>query len=85
MVTKFNIDGEDYELKDFSAVGQELIKRLVFVTENIQNLRNNAAVLMRAKNGYIEDLKLEAVEGKSGLNIAALFSEDWSKVLHAKN
>ena len=32
MVTKFNIDGEDYELKDFSAVGQELIKRLVFVS-----------------------------------------------------
>ena len=76
MVTKFNIDGELYKLKDFSPVGQELFRRLIFVTENIQNLRNNAAVLARAKNGYIEDLKLEAVEGKSGLNMAALFAED---------
>ena len=76
MITKFNIDGELYELKDFSPVGQELFKRLVFVTENIKNLRNITAVLARAKNGYIEDLKLEAVEGKSGLDMAALFAED---------
>jgi hypothetical protein len=43
----------------------------------IQKLMNERAVLTRAKNAYIDDLKLEVVESKSGLDIGALFSDDY--------
>ena len=38
---------------------------------------NERAVLTRAKNAYIDDLKLEVVESKSGLDIGALFADDY--------
>lgn len=76
MGTTFNIDDKLYRLDDFSPVGKELIARLVFVMEHIKHLKNNLAVLNRAKNAYMDDLKLEAIEEKSGINIADLFSSD---------
>ena len=76
MGTKFNIDGDMYELDDFSELGKELISRLVFATEHIKQLKNNLAVMNRAKNAYIEDLKLDAIEEKSGIKISDLFGSD---------
>ena len=76
MVTKLKIDDGIYQLEDFSDLGKDIIEKLMFTTDHIKALKNNLAVLNRAKNSYIEDLKLEAIEEKSGINLADLFSSD---------
>lgn len=76
MVAKFRFEDETYDLADLSAVGQELIQKLVVVTEQIENLNRTIAVFNRAKNGYIEDLKQEAVEGMTGLKFSDLIGSE---------
>ena len=76
MPTQFTLDGVVYTVEDFSAVGRELISRLFFVNAHIKQLNNNVAIFNKAKNAYIEDLKYEAIENKSGINLSDLFSSD---------
>ena len=76
MSSFFKFDNKSYRLDDFSENGQEIFSNLFFVTNHIEQLKNSLAVLNRAKNGYIEDLKLEVIEEKSGIVISELFAED---------
>ena len=76
MSTHFTLDGDAYNVEDFSAIGKELIVRLIFIDAHIKQLKGNIAVFNKAKNSYIEDLKFEAVEKKSGISISDLFDAD---------
>jgi hypothetical protein len=76
MAAKFRFEDETYDLADLSAVGQELIQRLVLVTEQIEKLNRTIAVFNRAKNGYIEDLKQEVVEEMTGLQFSDLIGPE---------
>ena len=75
MSTHFTLDGDAYLVDDFSEIGKELIVRLIFIDAHIKQLKNNIAVFNKAKNSYIEDLKFEAIEEKSGIRISDLFDE----------
>ena len=44
--------------------------------ERLDELSNNAALLNRAKNAYIADLKLDLVKGRVGLNLGALLGDE---------
>ena len=39
-------------------------------------LTNQQALLTKAKNAYIADLKMEIVQGRTGVDLGALFSDD---------
>ena len=76
MSQQFSIDSVEYLVNDLSEEGRSLIKRLKFVQFKLNELSNQKALMTRAKNAYIEDLKMEIVQGRSGLDLGTLFADD---------
>jgi hypothetical protein len=76
MNPRFTLDGNSYELRGLSPEGQDVLNRLNFTSTSLHELRSQLALLKRAKNAYIEDLKLEIVRGRTGINISDLFDDD---------
>ena len=72
----FKLDGEKYSTDGFSSEGIELVSMLKFTQKKITTLTNQHALLMKAKNAYISDIKAEVVESRSGLDVGALFTDD---------
>lgn len=73
---RFRLDGVEYLLDDLSSGGKEYLNILIFCDQMIRQLEAEKTILKRARNGYIEDVKTEALEQKSGLNLSALFASD---------
>ena len=46
-----------------------------FAKQKIVELKDNSAVLNKAKNGYIEDLKNQIVSGKLGVDLGDLLTD----------
>lgn len=76
MSRSFRIDGVEYDADKLSAEGSALVDRLMFVQRQTVELFNEQAVLNKAKNAYIADLKAEIVEGRTGVDLGVLFSDD---------
>ena len=76
MATKFTFEGLDYSFSDLSDTGQIICQNLFFTLKTLEELRAKHALMSRAKNAYISDLKNEVVEKKSGLDLSELFKED---------
>jgi len=76
MNKKFKIDGLDYNLDDLSDKGHKILKQLSFINEKLQSLNSQKALLNRARNGYIQDIKIEIIEKKSGVDLDGLFLGD---------
>lgn len=73
---EFRLDGLSYKIADLSDEGRHILQYLIFVRTNLVELLNQKALLSKAKNAYIGDLKSDIVEGKSGVDLGALFSND---------
>lgn len=76
MTKRFRIDGAEYDVEALSAEGRALVERLTFTHLQLQALSNQKALLTKAKNAYISDLKSEIVQGRTGVDLGALFSDD---------
>ena len=76
MVKFFSIDGTNYRVDDLSDVGRVQLERLLFVRRKLNLLKNKIALMSKAKNGYIDDLKSDIVEGRSGVDLGSLFLDD---------
>lgn len=76
MSTRFRIDGDEYDSATLSENGRVLYERLIFTQRRLQELGNQQALLSKAKNAYIADLKTEIVRGKTGIDLSDLFSDD---------
>ena len=76
MSQRFRMDGVEYGTEGLSQEGNDLVARLTFARLTLQELSNQQAILTQAKNAYIADLKMEIVQGRTGVNLGALFSED---------
>jgi hypothetical protein len=76
MTKRFSLDGAEYDLEQLSAEGQSLFKQLRFAHLQVEALSNHRALLTKAKNAYIDDLKLEIVQGRTGVDLGSLFSAD---------
>lgn len=72
----FRLDGKNYQASDLSDEGRFQLERLLFVRGNINLLKNKIALMSKAKNSYIDDLKSDIVESRSGLDLGLLFSDD---------
>ena len=72
----FKLDGEKYSTEGLSSEGVELVSLLGFTQKQITTLTNKYALLMKAKNAYISDIKVEVVESRSGLDVGMLFTDD---------
>ena len=76
MTQRFRIDGVEYNTEGLSQEGRDLVERLTFMRLALQEMSNQMALLSKAKNAYIADMKTEIVEGRTGLDLGALFSDD---------
>lgn len=76
MTKRFRLDGAEYDTDALSAEGRALVERLSFTHLQVQSLSNQKALLTKAKNAYIADLKSEIVQGRTGVDLGALFSDD---------
>lgn len=73
---RFSIDGAEYDESALSAEGKVLVKHLKFTYLQVQVLSNQQVLLRKAKNAYISDLKSEIVQGRTGIDLSTLFSDD---------
>ena len=62
--------------ESLSHQGRDLVGRLMFASLQQQELSNQLALLTRAKNPYIADLKTEIVQERTGVDLGALISDD---------
>ena len=76
MTQRFRIDGLEYDTETLSQEGRGLLARLTFTRLALQELSNQQALLTKAKNAYISDLKSEIIQGRTGVDLGALFSND---------
>ena len=66
MAQKIKLDDKEYVIDQLSEASERQLSALKFVTERIQELNNNQALLQRAKNSYLDSLKQEMLSSKSG-------------------
>ena len=76
MTMRFHIDGKAYDADALSNEGKALVEQLRIVHLKMHELNNQRALLSKAKNAYIADLSSEIVQGRTGVDLGALFSDD---------
>jgi hypothetical protein len=76
MTQRFRIDGFDYDAESLSQEGRDILARLTFTRLTLQEFSNQLALLTKAKNAYIADLNSEIIQGRTGVDLGALFSDD---------
>ena len=76
MTKRFRIDGAEYDATSLPKEGQALVEGMTFAQMRLQELMNQQALLTKAKNAYISDLKTEIIQGRTGVDLGALFSDD---------
>ena len=72
--SQVSIDGVDYE--SLSDKGKSLKDKLDFVNQQIRTLFNQQALLNKAKNAYIEEIKHEIVLERAGVDLKNLICDD---------
>ena len=72
---KFKFEDVEYNRDNLSEDTLKRFLQLQFTQHKLQELQDNAALLNKAKNGYIADLKDEIISGKLGIDIVDLISE----------
>ena len=72
MGQKIKIEDKEYDAENLSDQGKATLVSLKFATMRMKELTNMQALLMRARNSYVESLKQEMLSSKAGFN----FSDD---------
>jgi len=67
MATKVKFDDKEYDVNDLSDNAKAQLGSLTFVDEKLKELNNMHALLMRARNSYVEGLRRELISDKAGL------------------
>ena len=75
MKQRFKFEDVEYSSDNLSEDKIKQLMQLQFIQGKLQELQDNSALLNKAKNGYIEDLKNEIVSGKLGLDLGDLLSD----------
>ncbi len=74
MVQRLRLDGIEYTADALQGESRVLVDRVHFIQQRIQELNNLQAVLTRAKNAYIADLRadIEGLTPAAGFDLTAL-------------
>lgn len=70
------LDGEDYDLSRASEEAKAIVARLQHLDRLFEEKTNLMALLTKAKNAYIADLKTEIIKDKTGVDLSSLFDEE---------
>jgi len=66
----------DYPVDQLSADGRIALDNYNRIEAHLMHLRNMQAVLTKARNAYIADLKHEILKGRTGLDYSTMLSDD---------
>ena len=75
MAETLRLDGKDYDVSALSAEGRRHLAAYQHATAQIQEATNMMALLTKAKNAYIAELKAEIIQGRTGVDLSSLFSD----------
>ncbi|MEN8841483.1 MAG: hypothetical protein ABF254_00765 [Octadecabacter sp.] len=70
------LDGVEYEMSKLSPRARETVGTLRTIEADLNDKTNMLAVLTKAHNAYISDLKSEIIKEKSGVDISTLFDAE---------
>lgn len=70
------LDGEEYDLSKASKEAKTLVARLQCLDRLFDEKSNLMALLTKAKNAYIADLKAEIIKNKTGVDLSTLFDAE---------
>ena len=70
------LDGEDFDLSKASDEAKALVLQLKHLDLLFEEKSNLMALLNKAKNAYIADLKSEIIKDKTGVDLSTLFDEE---------
>lgn len=70
------IGDADYDISQLSEDAHILVSRLQYVEQMLSERNNLLALLNKAKNAYIADLKAETIKNKTGVDFSTLFDEE---------
>jgi len=76
MVSKFKVDGIEYNFEDLTENGKSIVHHLTFSNERLAFFDKQLMILNKAKSSYIEELENDIVQSKSGIDIEGLFDEE---------
>lgn len=76
MQDKIKIGDKEYDLTNMDEKSQQIFNQLVHVHRKLSELQNMKAILNRARNGYIEDIKYEIIKNKTGIDIENFLLSD---------
>ena len=66
MAKTIKLENKEYEVDKLSEKAQLAVKSLTFANQKLEELINMQAILQRAKNSYMDGLKMEMLSDKSG-------------------
>lgn len=75
MVGTLRLDGREYDVSSLGPEGHEILAAYRHATEQMQHATNMMALLTKAKNAYVADLKTEIIQGRTGVDLTSLFSD----------
>jgi hypothetical protein len=70
------LEGVDYDLSKASDEARALVARLQSLGNLIEEKSNLRALLTKAKNAYIAELKAEIIKNKTGVDLSTLFDAE---------
>lgn len=72
MMKTFKLDGKEFTKENFTKEMTSVYDMLVFTKLLIEEATNEMAILNKAKNGYLVDLKTFIINEKTGIDIGTL-------------
>jgi hypothetical protein len=81
MTQVVRLDGADLDLDCLSVAARQILERLQFVQQRLQELQDQQALLTKAKRAYIADLKAELLQsvsqpGQGGARLGSFLCDD---------
>ena len=75
MAKTLRLGDKDYDVSVLSEEGRRTLALYQYATTQMQEAENRMALLTKARNAYIADLKTEIIEGRTGVDLGALFDD----------
>jgi Family of unknown function (DUF6447) len=70
------LDGRDYDLTTASEAAKALVMQLQSLDRLFEEKNNLMALLNKARNAYIAELKTEIIKNKTGVDLSTLFDQE---------
>lgn len=75
MTRKLRIDGIEFDPAQLSPELRAKVKLILFADTRLKELANTKALMVRARQSYIDSLQREIIKSRSGVDFSTLLSD----------